>query len=166
MKNTLNEQVSRIKNMMGLNEMFDKPSYNTPTNISEDISEKDSETPLVDLILFIKKLASKGIPKSHIEYAVKYVFDRDETKTSETDDQSSVDTPERSRTKEYPDYHGSPYDRGRADSYYGRAKDPHYYPEGTYQGEKITDLSDDELAAYYAGYEDNEKSGDKKDWGE
>lgn len=71
-----------------------------------------------------------------------------------------------SRTTDYPDYHGSPYDRGQADSYYGRAKDPHYYPEGSYQGERITDLTDDELEAYHAGYDDNEMSGAKKDWGE
>lgn len=78
----------------------------------------------------------------------------------------SLDKPKNSRTQDYPDHHGSPYDRGSADSYYGRERDPHYWPDGTGHGEKVTDLSDDELAAYHAGYDDNERSGDKKDWGE
>jgi monoamine oxidase len=61
--------------------------------------------------------------------------------------------------------HGSLWDRGSADSYYGRMPEPHWYPEGTYNGEKITDLTVKEIMEYYAGYEDNEKFGDKKDWG-
>lgn len=63
----------------------------------------------------------------------------------------------------YPKYHGSPYDRGHSDSYYGRPKDPHYYPEGTYKGEKIINLTEEELAAYNAGYDENTA---RKDWGE
>jgi hypothetical protein len=59
-------------------------------------------------------------------------------------------------------YHGGPRDRGSADAYYGRPKDPHKYPEGTYNGERVTDLSEEELAAYHYGY-DNED--DRKDWG-
>lgn len=62
------------------------------------------------------------------------------------------------------DRHGSLYDRGRADSYYHRSQDPHWYPEGTYNGEKITDLTEEEIAEYAAGYEWNERFGDKKDW--
>lgn len=68
--------------------------------------------------------------------------------------------------KKYPDWHGSPYDRGAADSYYGRPRNPHYYPEGTYNGQEVTDLTSEELEAYNAGYDDNESSGVKKDWGE
>ena len=33
--------------------------------------------------------------------------------------------------------HGSPFDRGSADAYYGRESDPHYYPAGSYVGERI-----------------------------
>ena len=33
--------------------------------------------------------------------------------------------------------HGAPYDRGSADSWYGRPKFPHWYPEGTYNGDVI-----------------------------
>lgn len=49
--------------------------------------------------------------------------------------------------------HGSPYDRGTADSYYGRPFNPHKYPKGTYVGDGVTDLTDGELMAYAVGYE-------------
>ena len=67
--------------------------------------------------------------------------------------------------KEYEQQHGNAFDRGSADSYYGRPRQPHYYPEGTYKGERVTDLTDAELEAYHAGYDYNEQFGDKKDWG-
>jgi hypothetical protein len=60
--------------------------------------------------------------------------------------------------------HGSPYDRGGADSYYNRPVRPHYYPEGSYHGEEVTDLTREELDEYLRGYEDNERAGDHKDW--
>ena len=62
------------------------------------------------------------------------------------------------------DRHGGLYDRGSADSYYGRARDPHWFPEGTYNGEKITGLTAEEVTEYNAGYDFNEQSGYKKDW--
>jgi hypothetical protein len=58
--------------------------------------------------------------------------------------------------------HGSLYDRGAADSYYGRKMEPHWYPNGSYNDPKITDLDSDQIAEYNAGYEFNEKHGDKK----
>ena len=61
--------------------------------------------------------------------------------------------------------HGSLYDRGRADSYYGRPRDPHWYPKGTYNGDKVTELSAEEILEFRAGYDYNEAYGDKKDWG-
>jgi hypothetical protein len=36
---------------------------------------------------------------------------------------------------------------------------------GTYNGEPVTELTADEVAAYMQGYMDNERSGDFKDWG-
>ena len=60
--------------------------------------------------------------------------------------------------------HGSLWDRGSADSYYNRSPDPHWWPLGTGRGEKITDLTVDEIEEYYAGYEYNENHGDKKNW--
>jgi hypothetical protein len=60
--------------------------------------------------------------------------------------------------------HGSLFDRGSADSYYGRPCDPHYYPQGSYNGERVTDLTDEQVKEYLAGYDWNEKHGDKKNW--
>lgn len=71
------------------------------------------------------------------------------------------------RGEQFEQFHGSPFDRGSADSYYGRPQDPHWYPEGTYNGRRVgsAEMSMKELRAYFAGYEMNEQSGDKKDWG-
>ena len=60
--------------------------------------------------------------------------------------------------------HGSLFDRGSADSYYRRPRSPHYYPEGTYNGQRVTDLTEAEIAAYNAGYDYNEQNGDFKSW--
>ena len=60
--------------------------------------------------------------------------------------------------------HGSLFDRGRADSYYSRPRDPHYYLEGTYNGSKTVELNALEVAEYNAGYDWNERCGDKKVW--
>jgi hypothetical protein len=60
--------------------------------------------------------------------------------------------------------HGGPYDRGGADSYYRRGIRPHYYKDKTYQSERVTDLTEDEVAEYMRGYMDNQKLGDFKDW--
>jgi hypothetical protein len=62
--------------------------------------------------------------------------------------------------------HGSPFDRGAADSYYHRPLDPHWYPEGTYNGDRVEakDMHGIQLRAYAMGYEFNERFGDKKDW--
>jgi hypothetical protein len=59
-------------------------------------------------------------------------------------------------------YHGSAYDRGGADAYYGRPKEPHYYPSGTYNSERVTALTAEELAAYHLGYDSQTA---RKDWG-
>ena len=61
--------------------------------------------------------------------------------------------------------HGGCFDRGSADSYYNRGIEPHYYVGATYSSEKITGLTESEIRDYMAGYEWNEKFGDKKDWG-
>lgn len=60
--------------------------------------------------------------------------------------------------------HGSLYDRGGADSYYGRLPTPHWYPNGSYNGEAVTNLTEEEIAEYMEGYNDNEEFGDKKNW--
>lgn len=66
----------------------------------------------------------------------------------------------------YDKRHGGAWDRGSADSYYGRPVDPHYFKGGTYNSEKVVakDMLTEEIEAYYAGYNWNEKYGDKKDY--
>lgn len=59
--------------------------------------------------------------------------------------------------------HGGAYDRGRADSYYGRARVPHYMDLETHQRVKVNHDSH-EYRAYMQGYEDNERDGDHKMW--
>jgi hypothetical protein len=62
--------------------------------------------------------------------------------------------------------HGSLYDRGGADSYYGRPAYPHYGGIGGSEFvDCVEDLTEEESAEYMAGYLDNERSGNKKDWG-
>lgn len=59
--------------------------------------------------------------------------------------------------------HGSPMDRGSADRYYGRPFDPHYWPEGSYIGERVemADMTVDQINKYTYGY-NNET--DRKEW--
>ena len=60
--------------------------------------------------------------------------------------------------------HGSLFDRGSADSYYGRAPDPHYGGVGGDSGPQVKVMYAEAIEEYMAGYEDNEKFGDKKSW--
>lgn len=59
--------------------------------------------------------------------------------------------------------HGSPYDRGSADRYYGRNFDPHWWPDGTGKGLKITAelMHEDELEEYALGWWQEEN---RKEW--
>lgn len=72
--------------------------------------------------------------------------------------------------------HGSPYDRGRADSYYRRAFIPHYfviadalhadiYPALGFS-KKVTykDMTSDEIIEYTQGFQDNEADLNFKEW--
>mgnify|MGYP001585434966 FL=1 len=67
----------------------------------------------------------------------------------------------------YNQKHGSPFDRGNADSYYRRAPDPHWWPQGSYKGSRVdeSDMTPSEIEAYNAGYDENEKDGNYKDYG-
>jgi hypothetical protein len=62
--------------------------------------------------------------------------------------------------------HGSPEDRGSADSYYGRGFDPHYWPEGTGHGKRVelAEMSAQQIVDYTRGYNQNEAEGNFKDW--
>ena len=67
---------------------------------------------------------------------------------------------------EYDAQHGSPFDRGSADSWYSRPQQPHWYPEGSYNGDRVEakDMSLQQMREYFRGYEYNEQFGGKKDW--
>lgn len=58
--------------------------------------------------------------------------------------------------------HGSPYDRGDSDAYYGRPDRPHKWLDGLGK-DRVTKLTDSEIAEYYRGY--NENPSGQKDWG-
>lgn len=66
----------------------------------------------------------------------------------------------------YVQRHGGAFDRGSADSYYGRYPRPHYFEGATYTSKEIIPaVGSAEYKAYMAGYAYNERYGDKKDWG-
>ena len=64
--------------------------------------------------------------------------------------------------------HGGPWDRGSADSWYSRKPTPHYYVGDTYDSELVVkdNMTEEEITAYFAGYEYNEQFGDKKSYDE
>jgi hypothetical protein len=66
----------------------------------------------------------------------------------------------------YDERHGGPYDRGTADSYYDRDYWPHYFVGDTHNSRRVdmAQMSPAEIAAYTAGYNDNEADGNKKEW--
>ena len=70
-----------------------------------------------------------------------------------------------SQTK-YDERHGGPWDRGSADAYYRRKAVPHYYVEDTGSSEKITEdrMTEEEIEAYYAGFEFQSSTGEFKQW--
>jgi hypothetical protein len=70
------------------------------------------------------------------------------------------------------DRHGSPYDRGRADSYYRRARSPHYMKNDingyvTFNSARVSekDMTAQQIVEYNLGFDENEASGNFKDWG-
>lgn len=66
----------------------------------------------------------------------------------------------------YDKRHGGAYDRGSADAYYGRPYRPHYFVGSTGDSPEILEesMTADELSAYRAGFDDQIKSGDFKDY--
>ena len=60
--------------------------------------------------------------------------------------------------------HGCLYDRGSADSYYGRQPAPHYGGVGGDSGERVRVHDKASVDEYMAGYNYNEQFGDKKDY--
>ena len=64
----------------------------------------------------------------------------------------------------YQQQHGNWFDRGSADSYYGRAPNPHRGGVGGNSGPRIAASEPFEVEAYMAGYAYNEQHGDKKSY--
>ena len=62
--------------------------------------------------------------------------------------------------------HGSPYDRGAADSYYRRPRKPHYFTGNTYDSPEVLEdnMTLEEIAEYYKGFDDNTAAGNYKEW--
>ena len=56
--------------------------------------------------------------------------------------------------------HGSPYDRGSADSWYRRQPEPHYMIDGARI--ERADMTAEQIAEYEAGYDSNEKQIDSR----
>ena len=59
--------------------------------------------------------------------------------------------------------HGSPYDRGSADKYYGRDESPHCYTGATYFSTRVEqgDMTPQQIAEYRKGYAEETE---EKDW--
>ena len=66
----------------------------------------------------------------------------------------------------YDQRHGGPFDRGSADSWYSRPRNPHFYLGGTGNSDRVNQaqMSPKEVQAYLAGYQWNEQFGGKKDY--
>jgi hypothetical protein len=62
--------------------------------------------------------------------------------------------------------HGGAFDRGGADYYYGRPFEPHYYMSDTYSSPRVEEssMTEEEVAAYQAGWDDAEAHGDRKEY--
>ena len=206
-KLVLNEEISKMRKMMGLKEGedFDLSSVDNPNAYTDDIFNYGSERGGEDMddVDFEKSAIESAsgekvvqrefddydrplywsLTNDYVNYFIgdgkngKMIF-KYNAKTGENTvigDLKDYDAPERAkdsednelfeggRSDEYDDSHGSPYDRGHSDAYYRREKDPHKYPEGSYNGERVTDLSPEEIEAYYAGYDG---CTDFKDFGE
>jgi len=66
----------------------------------------------------------------------------------------------------YDERHGSPFDRGRADAWYSRSFNPHYFVGDSYSTPRIEmeQMTAAEITAYSVGYRDQEATGDRKEW--
>jgi len=57
--------------------------------------------------------------------------------------------------------HGSPEDRGAADAFYDRPRDPHYYVGATYSSPRVgyNQMTDDQIDQYNYGYDQQKNAG-------
>ena len=78
-----------------------------------------------------------------------------------------LDQDRRQQEEDYEMYdkqHGSFFDRGSADSYYGRPRDPHRGGVGGLSGPRVDATAPEDLEAYHAGYDWNEEFGGRKEY--
>ena len=78
-----------------------------------------------------------------------------------------IEADERKAEDEYEQWdkqHGSFFDRGSADSYYGRPRQPHRGGVGGMSGPREEAVNAEDIMAYNAGYDWNEQFGGKKDY--
>jgi hypothetical protein len=68
--------------------------------------------------------------------------------------------------KKYDTRHGGAYDRGSADAYYFRVYRPHMFEGATCMSKELleSEMSQEDLDAYRAGYDNQQKYGDFKNW--
>ena len=128
----------------------------------------DNET-LGDVIHEIEDIIRSGNPaggsedaesdENHCTYAAKGC-DCDGCEECKDNDMKSEDAEE-----QYDKSQNSPYTRGEFDSYNRHPKRPHYYikVEGGKHRVEEKDMTPEEIKAYYAGFEANEKA---RDWRE
>ena len=172
-KPILNEEILRLRKIMGLNENFEMPSkeeFNFEKSAIESATGDkvvqrefdDYDRPLFyslsddNVHYFIGdgdngKMIIKYNAKTGERYPMGDLKDYDSPMRAK--DEMDSELFESGRSDQYDDSHGSPYDRGHSDAYYRRGKDPHKYPEGSYNGERVTNLSPEEMEAYHAGYD-------------
>lgn len=91
---------------------------------------------------------------------------RQRLKRMERDESTPLSDPVLQLHGKYDMRHGSPWDRGEADSYYHRCNEPHYYIGDTSRSPKVEaeDMTPEEIEAYCAGYLWNEYYGQKKNY--
>jgi len=70
----------------------------------------------------------------------------------------------KAESSHYDQSHGSFFDRGSADSWYSRPRDPHRGGVGGVSGPRIEARNPQDIEAYHAGYNFNELWGGKKSW--
>ncbi len=65
-----------------------------------------------------------------------------------------------------PNRHGGPADRGSADAWYRRGRNPHKFQAGSYTSLKVegSQLTPEEVAAYNKAFDEGMATGEHKDW--
>lgn len=162
-KPLLNEEITKMRKIMGLNEN-ENPYFDSDP--SDGDIDHDDETYHKANILYDKGL--EAYSEGDLLKADRYY--KEALKAGSWLGWTEKDLPpyeksggvnEGSRTDKYDDSHGSPFDRGHSDAYYGRSKNPHRWVDGDHDKEvELTNPSD--IEAYHAGYD---SCTDSKDYG-